>query len=83
MGYMGPPLTCVCTVICSATGSCSSQRQLSEENLLGLRQPEPPASWEERREVVQVIEQKGRLGIQGQELPRARTDLSSGTVSWG
>lgn len=59
-GLHGPPLTCVCSVICSATGSCSSQRQLLEEHLLGLHQPEPPASWEEGREVVQGRDRAGR-----------------------
>lgn len=65
-GLHGPPLTCVCTVICSAMGSCSSQQQLGEEHLLGLRQPEPPASWEERREAIQRIGQS-RVGKHREE----------------
>lgn len=38
-GLHGAPLTCVCTVICSAKGGCSSCRQFDKAHLLGLHQP--------------------------------------------
>lgn len=57
-GLHGPPLTCVCTVICSAKGGCSSCRQLGKAHLLGLRQPELPASQEERGEVTREVGQE-------------------------
>lgn len=57
-GLHGPPLTCVCTVICSAKGGRSSCRQLGKAHLLGLRQPEPPASQEERGEVTRGVGQE-------------------------
>ena len=57
-GLHGPPLTCVCTVICSAKGGCSSCRQLGKAHLLGLHQPEPPASQEERGEVMGGVGQE-------------------------
>lgn len=56
-GLHGPPLTCVCTVICSAKGGCSSCRQLGKAHLLGLRQPEPPVS-QERGEVTGGVGQE-------------------------
>lgn len=57
-GLHGPPLTCVCTVICSAKGGCSSCGQLGKAHLLGLRQPELPASQEERGAVMGVVGQE-------------------------
>ena len=65
-GQHGPPLTCVCTVICSAKGGFSSCRQLGKAHLLGLCQPEPPASQEEREEVMGGVEQE-RHREEGQE----------------
>lgn len=54
-GLHGPPLTCVCTVICLAKGGCSSCRQLGKAHLLGPHQPEPLASQEERGEVTRWV----------------------------
>lgn len=85
-GLHGPPVTCVCTVICSAKGSCSSRRQLGEAHLRGLRQPEPPASWEERGEVMGRVGQ-GRHREKGQGLsistiPRPKIGPEGGTKFW-
>lgn len=57
-GLQGPPLTCVCTVICSAKGGCSSCRQLGKAYLLGLHQPELPVSREDRGEVIGGVRQE-------------------------
>lgn len=65
-GLHGPPLTCVCTVICTAKGSCSSHRQLGEAHLLGVRQPQPPASWEEGKEGANKVVEQGTRREKGQ-----------------
>lgn len=57
-GLHGLPLTCMCTFICSAKGGCSSCRQLGKAHLLGLCQPELPASQEEREEVMGGVGQE-------------------------
>ena len=61
-GLHGAPLTCVCTVICAAKGSCSSCRQLGKAHLLGLRQPELPASQEERGGLTGGVGQERHRG---------------------
>lgn len=84
-GLHGPPLTCMCTVICLAKGGCSSCRQLGKAHLLGLRQPELPASQEERGE---VREGWGRRDTKGgpqtprQQHHRPRIHPEGGTEFW-
>jgi len=82
-GLHGAPLTCVCTVICSAKGGCSSCRQLGKAHPLGLRQLELPASQEERGEIMGGVgQERHREENQGPHdgsIPRPRIGPEGGT----
>lgn len=82
-GLHGAPLTSVCTVICSAKGGCSSCRQFDKAHLLGLHQPELPASQEERGGVMGGVGQdrhrEENRGPHDNNIPRPRIDPEGGT----